>query len=473
MVESYGFTPETPIGVELYGERENFGIRTGGLPETAIQGVCFGRTLAVMSPRNESFNLGMTLWHELSHVFHIQLSKSHVPRWFTEGLAEYETIIERPEWAREQDPDLYQALRGDRLPAVADMTRAFTRAEELNDVATAYYASSQILVMWAGTYGMPKLDEMLREWGTGRRTGDVLRAVLGKDPAELDRDFRAFAERRLVRYTTQFVPVTRSGPIQVAEAALEREPNSPIAHTNYALSLLHAGRADQAKLEIARALLNGPKLADARFLDAQLSNHENPARTREELRTMIAEGQDGYAVEMLLAQALSSTDELGAKAAFERAAALDPTQAAPEYALADLAKKRADLPSELGALRALVQLEQHEPRVYQRLLRRLNDSGAYEEAVHVAQAAIYADMEGLATHSLYAEALANTGQLAQALFEFESATLCTGSAADLAEAHARMAELYLLSGKRREARQEAELTRQLDPNNAHLTKLPR
>src|SRR6478609_7158448 len=97
MVQAYGFTPETPIGVELYAERQNFGIRTGGLPETAIQGVCFGRTLAAMSPKYESFNLGMTLWHELSHVFHIQLSKSHVPRWFTEGLAEYETIIRRPE----------------------------------------------------------------------------------------------------------------------------------------------------------------------------------------------------------------------------------------------------------------------------------------------------------------------------------------------------------------------------------------
>jgi len=69
MQKSYGFTPELPIGVELYAERENFGIRTGGLPQIAIQGVCFGRTLASMSPKNESFNLGMTVWHELAHVF--------------------------------------------------------------------------------------------------------------------------------------------------------------------------------------------------------------------------------------------------------------------------------------------------------------------------------------------------------------------------------------------------------------------
>ena len=66
---------------------ENFSVRTSGLPNIGIQGVCFGKTLAAMSPRAEPFNWGNVLWHELGHVFAIQLSKSHVPRWFTEGLA--------------------------------------------------------------------------------------------------------------------------------------------------------------------------------------------------------------------------------------------------------------------------------------------------------------------------------------------------------------------------------------------------
>jgi tetratricopeptide (TPR) repeat protein len=473
MVKSYGFTPETPIGVELYGERENFGIRTGGLPETAIQGVCFGRTLAAMSPKNESFNLGMTLWHELSHVFHIQLSKSHVPRWFTEGLAEYETIIARPEWAREQDPDLYQALRANRLPAVANMTRAFTRAEELSDVATAYYASSQILVLWAGKYGAPKLDEMLRQWGAGRRTPDVLKDVLGKAPDELDREFKAFAEQRLARYETQFVPNTRSGPVLLAQDAAERSPANASAHTSYALALLRRGDADKAKLEIARALSLDPRLADARFLDAQVSAHDTPAHTVAALHSLIADGSDGYAVEMLLAQTLGANDEAGATAALQAATKLDPTQAAPQYALADLAEKHGDLPAELDSLRALALLEQHEPRVYQRLLRRLDESGGFEEAVRVGEAAIYADVEGLVTHVLFAEALARTGQRDRALFELESATLCDGSAEDLAEAHARMAELYLAAGKRRDAKVHADKARALDPKNARLGKLPK
>jgi tetratricopeptide (TPR) repeat protein len=426
-----------------------------------------------MSPKNESFNLGMTLWHELSHVFHIQLSKSHVPRWFTEGLAEYETIIARPEWAREQDPELYQALRGGRLPAIANMTRAFTRAEELNDVATAYYASSQILMMWAGEYGTPKLSEMLREWGAGRRTPDVLHDVLGKAPDELDREFRAFAEQRLARYQTQFVPVTRGGSIPIAEEAVERSPDSAATHTTLALALLRRGGGDKAKAELTRALAIDPKFADARFLIAQLVVHDDPVQAIGGLHTLIADGHDGYAVEMLLAQALGQNDEAGAKAALESAAVFDPTQASPHYALADLAEKDGDLSGELRALRALCALEQHEPKVYQRLLRRLNETGAFAEAATVGEAAIYADVEGLSTHVLFAEALANTGHRDRAIFELESAVLCEGTAEDLAEAHARLAELYLAAGKRRPAREQAIAARALDPKNPRLEKLPR
>ncbi|HEY3666617.1 MAG TPA: tetratricopeptide repeat protein, partial [Polyangiaceae bacterium] len=473
MIKAYGFTPTTPIGVELYGERENFGVRTGGLPETAIQGVCFGRTLAAMSPKNESFNLGMTLWHELSHVFHIQLSKSHVPRWFTEGLAEYETIIARPEWAREQDPELYQALRGGRLPAIANMTRAFTRAEELNDVATAYYASSQILKMWASKYGMAKLSEMLRQWGAGRRTPEVLQSALGKTPDELDREFRAFAEQQLARYQTQFVPITRGGSIPLAEEAVERSPNSAATHTALALALLRRGRGDKAKGELSRALAIDPKFADARFLDAQLLVHDDPVHAVSSLHQLVADGHDGYAVQMLLAQVLGDNDEAGAKLALEAAVGFDPSQAAPQYALADLAEKNGDLSGEMRALRALCALEQHEPKVYQRLLRRLNEAGAFDEAVSVGEAAIYADVEGLATHALFAEALANTKHRDRAIYELESATLCQGSPDELAEAHARLAELYLEAGKRRAAKEHADTARSLDPKNARARTLPR
>ena len=100
----------------------------------------------------------MTLWHELAHVFHIQLSKSRVPRWFTEGLAEYETSSRAPEWTREHDPELFEMRRATRLPRIEAMNRAFTRAEQLTDMATAYYASSRLVEMLGTQDGMKRLS---------------------------------------------------------------------------------------------------------------------------------------------------------------------------------------------------------------------------------------------------------------------------------------------------------------------------
>jgi len=177
-------------------------------------------------------------------------------------------------------------------------------------------------------------------------------------------------------------------------------------------------------------------------------------------------------VQMLLAQTLGSNDEAGAMRALKAAVALDPSQASPHYALADLAEKTHDFPAELEALRALALLEQHEPKVYQRLLGRLNETGAYEEAVRIGEAALYADMSGLATHRLYAEALLGAGQRERAAFELESATLCEGTPEDLSEVHARFAEFLLASGKRAQAKREAAKARELDPKNARLSKLP-
>ena len=100
-------------------------------------------------------------------MFHIQLSRNRVPRWFTEGLAEYETLIARPEWKREMDHHLWEGLNNGRLPPLRLMNRAFTRARSAMDMMVGYYASTMIVKFIADTYGFNKIVRMLREWGQG------------------------------------------------------------------------------------------------------------------------------------------------------------------------------------------------------------------------------------------------------------------------------------------------------------------
>lgn len=473
MIQHYGFTPETPIGVELYAERQHFAVRTTGLPETAIQGVCFGKTLASMSPQNETFNLGMTLWHELAHVFHIQLSRSRVPRWFTEGLAEYETLLARPEWAREHDPELFEMKRAGRLPSLSRMSRAFTRAEAIADVATAYYASSQLVTQLGEQHGLPKLAEMLRAWGRGLSTEQVFQEVLGETTAQADRRFAEELDRRFSRYRAQFVPLKRAPHLLAARDAASSNPNDALAQLRLAIAALRAGDLDEARQALERAQRLEPEQRDARYFEARLLlAQKKPREALQRLRALATSGADGYEVQMLLAQAARAVGDLAlVRDSLEAARQFDPTQVAPLYGLLELNADQGSPERELELLKALSPLAEHDAAVQRRLLERLVERGDWAEAVKAGTTAVYVDVMGLETHLLYAQALAGAGDRDQALFEAETATLCPGAPPEQAEAFAYYAELLLASGKRDKARAAARRAKELDPSNARLQAL--
>src|SRR4029079_14163864 len=84
MSKRYGFTPKSPVVIELYQDQTDYSVRTVGLPNLGALGVTFGQVITALSPSNGNINWGMVLWHELGHVFAIQLSRQRVPRRLTE-----------------------------------------------------------------------------------------------------------------------------------------------------------------------------------------------------------------------------------------------------------------------------------------------------------------------------------------------------------------------------------------------------
>jgi len=420
MVARYGFTPNAPVGIEIYGTREHFSVRTSGLPNIEIQGVCFGATLAAISPRAEPFNWGNVLWHELAHVFAIQLSDYHVPRWFTEGLSEYETTVRRSEWKREEDTSLYLALQAKRIPAVERMNYAFTHARSGGDMTVAYYASNLLVVYIAEAFGAAKITPMLRAWAQGKRTPEVMATVLGVSPVELDRQFRAWLDAKLSRYRTQFVPNIDA-----------RDPTT------------------------------------LRFLQARsLLRKRQGAPAKKAVEALRAQG-DGLAVRMLAGDvALAEKNERQAIAEFEAAARFDPSHPEPWRALADLARKRGDGNAELAALRHLAVLDQHDGRVWRRLLSHLVARKQWAEATQIGEGALFVDIHNPETHVLYGEALVGTGNLTKAMFEAETALLCEGQKAPLtSRAQVLLARGYLAQGDRQKARQARDEALRVFPDN--------
>ncbi|MEM9693858.1 MAG: tetratricopeptide repeat protein [Myxococcota bacterium] len=424
MVKRYGFTPQTPVGIELYADSESFSIRTSGLPNVGIQGVCFGKTLAALSPGAGQFNWGMILWHELAHVFHIQRSKSHVPRWFTEGLAEYETIIERPEWQREEHLALFEGLRQGKVPKVASFNRAFTHVDDPRDITMAYFAASQISVFMAKEFGFERVASMLSEWASGARTEAAVKASLGVDADELDRRYRVWLKKQLQRYDQQFVPDIRPPrSLEKAKAAVAKNPEDAFTLMKLALAFLQEGKKREAMATLSLASQKDPKEPNVRYLKLTFAvREEDPKEAKKLVAGLIKDGHDGYAVRMKAGDiAEREKDVAGMKRHYNRAYQLDPSQAEPVQALYDVAHKDGDKAGELWALRELSRLEQHDRQVWLLLLKRLIEVGRWEEAVKVGASAVYIDVMNPEMHRLYARALARTGRHISAIFELNSA----------------------------------------------------
>jgi tetratricopeptide (TPR) repeat protein len=463
MTERYRFRPPTPVGIELYADPQSFSIRTAGLPNIGIQGVCFGKTLAALGPGAGPFNWGMILWHELSHVFAIEQSKSRVPRWFTEGLSEYETLRARPEWRRRDDLALYRGLKHDKIPKLAAFNRAFTHAEEPEDLTTAYFAASQIMVFLVGEFGFEKTVSALPLWAASKRTPEVVQTAFGVSAEELDRRFRAWLAPRLERYRKQYVPdLEPPSSVDAARKALEAEPRSPAKLVKLALGMLGEGDEQPAAATLALALSIDPKHADALYLALRAAMKSNDvARSNELLRRLIGAGHDGYAVRMKAADVaeLEKKPER-VKAELWAAHQWDPTQSEPLQALYDLARKAKDSDGELEALRMLAQVDAHDARVWRRLLGRLVEKGQWEEARGVGESALYVAVDDPEVHRLYARSLARTGSFVSAIYELNSAIIAGAGPKDAAPIYRSMAEGYRKLGKEAYASKAEELAKQ-------------
>ena len=259
----YGYTPPWPIDIELYQTPEQFAVRTSGVPQIGIQGVCFGHKLATVSPLGAPGNLGMTLWHELGHVFHIGLSNYRVPRYLTEGMAEWETARRGVGWSRELDRELFEVRRDGALPPLSQMSRAFTHARRGQDVAAAYYASGILSEWLVERFGQERTVAVLREMGREKLAQQVVPEVLGQSWAELDAGFEAHLTEKLRPLAQQFTPQSPRDELSELRPLLQKNPHDADLRLRLALSLLAEGEVKEAKSVLATLVYGSSARIDA------------------------------------------------------------------------------------------------------------------------------------------------------------------------------------------------------------------
>jgi tetratricopeptide (TPR) repeat protein len=372
-----GLAPHYPVDpgsvrVELFAHPEEFSVRTIGIPALGALGVCFGPVITMVGPHAGRFDAHQVVWHELAHTSAIALSKGRVPRWFTEGLSEWETELADPAWARESAQLLTYAQSKGSLPHLATLELAFLRAESGAAMEVAY-ATATYAVRWIGeTWGREAIVALLRGWGSGKRSEELLPAVLGRSLDQLDRDFEVWLQGELQQRVSGFRPelVAADHPGRVAleealrafegptpEAAAARllklaaDPDTDGAVVRLALARarMEQGRFDDAKLELEAARRFDKESTTPDRLAAKIARHlsDVDAERRHLMAVLQVEPTDVDAAITLLGLALVTDDEAAELLAAKRLVAVVPTR--PEgLAAAALLHRREPLAKDLA-----------------------------------------------------------------------------------------------------------------------------
>src|SRR5438132_4821724 len=196
--KQWDFKPTGPILVEMFPKHDDFAVRTMGLPGMiGALGVCFGQVVVFDSPKARppgEFSWQETLWHELTHVYTLQMSNNRIPRWLTEGISVWEEAYARPDWGRETAVPFAQALEQGKPLKLRNLNEGF---QDPQLIVLSYYQASQVVDYLVKTYGEAKLHAFVKAFGRGLDTEAALKETYGVGidqvqsalDAAFDRDF--------------------------------------------------------------------------------------------------------------------------------------------------------------------------------------------------------------------------------------------------------------------------------------------
>ena len=193
----YGFTPAGPILIEVFPKHDSFAVRTAGLPGlVGALGACFGKVIVMDSPSARApgeFSWQATLWHEIAHVYTLQMSKYRVPRWLTEGISVFEEHRRQPAWGREDALQFAAELQRGRTFGVKNLPDAFKNPTRL---ALAYFEASLLVEHLVELNGDAGLRALLGAYAQGAKDADAFAKAFGRSVDAVEASFKTFVDQR-------------------------------------------------------------------------------------------------------------------------------------------------------------------------------------------------------------------------------------------------------------------------------------
>jgi tetratricopeptide (TPR) repeat protein len=308
-VERYGITPRGPIVIEIFERHDDFAARTVGLPGmTGALGACFGRVITMDSPRARQpgdFSWQATLWHELGHVFSLQLSDYRVPRWLTEGISVYEEHRRNPAWGRELSLEFaHQFGKGENF-GVRKLPDAFKNVQTLS---FAYFESALLVEHLVALNGQEGLRKLLLAYANGAKDADAFTIAFGKSLDDVEASFAAYLNTEFGALRDAMRdPPTKVDPDDLPglKARAAMAPGNYLSQMALARALIQAGDTAAAREPLERAAALAPQAQGDGNPRAQLAAivaPTDPGRARQLLRELLTYDHTNVVAARLLAK---------------------------------------------------------------------------------------------------------------------------------------------------------------------------
>ena len=409
MSARYGYAPDEPIRVEVYPRHADFSVRTVGLVGIGALGVSFGPALAMDSPAARdpgAFNWASTLWHEIAHSFHIGVSNSEVPRWFSEGLSVHEQRKADPGWGHQAGISFVASLAAGELRPVSELDRGFSNPRHPGEVRDSYYQASLVFEVIEERHGFPAIVRMLHAYRDGATDEEAFERALGVDLGDFDREFEDFLKERFAAAIGSVGGESVAGTdeprdptaviadlipdIATLEAAVARDPGRFAPRMALGQALFRAGRGTEAAPHFEAAIelfpqYGGPDGAHW-FLGRIREEQGDTAAAVTHYRAIVALNESHYEARVALAALLSGGgDGVGAAEVLGHLGYIHPYEIADHEHLATLMEELGDIDGAIAARRAVLALRPVDRAVahYQiaRLLNLKGDRVAARSAV--------------------------------------------------------------------------------------------
>jgi tetratricopeptide (TPR) repeat protein len=486
MSTRYGFEPHTPILLEVYPRHKDFSVRTFGLPGLGALGVCFGRVVAIDSPRAQEamgpFAWGAIMWHELAHVFHLQLTDFRVPRWFTEGLATYEEQLGSKGWEREKQLQILDAYQNGLLVSIDSIDRGLTGPA--GDLTIYYLYGSLICEYIDKNFGFAKILEMLNMWKGSARTQDVVKCALGISTSELDFRMRQFIEEWL-----KDVKVRRPvNPMLLAalEARMAQEPENSGLAAQVVDILISQNKIARAEELVMRTLERDPVSVDCAIVAARLFGEKTrPDRAREFLMRAAALGVDDLHTHFSLGQVyLAEGKREAAIDHFEAAKKALPggvvANANPYLALADIYTRAGEEEKEIKELEALAAIDNVDFKIRMRLAKLYRKRDKVQDVVRILGEAALVEVRDIEMQAYLGEALRDLDRHEEAVVAFRATVVLLETVNKdgkknmlISDYYCNLAESCIALNQREKALEAAKEARLRSPQNERAHELIR